>query len=258
MASCVWAHISHNKLWALSILRWVWRRVVTDSILTVLTGSRAYGLETKDSDFDYHGVFVTPTRELLSIGSKPKQTRTWSESVEQDSVAWEVGHFLNLAIHCNPTVLETFVAPVEYATPYGYQLRVLFESVLTRKRVYDAFLGYSHNQQKKMFNKPGNPVEAQPSERAWKFAVQYLRVLLQGERLLRTGKLVLNIAAYGEHVREHLMDIKQGEYTMGHVVDQADRYKKRLELAYTDSKVREEPGLKAVNDFLIEVRKETW
>ena len=231
---------------------------MNDSILTVLTGSRAYGLETKDSDFDYHGVFVTPTRELLSIGSKPKQTRTWSESEEQDSVAWEVGHFLNLAIHCNPTVLETFVAPIEYATPYGHQLRELFPLVLTRKRVYDAFLGYAHNQQKKMFGKPDNPAEAQPSLRAWKFAVQYLRVLMQGERLLRTGELVLNMDIYGRGVREYLMNIKQGEYTMGHVVDQADRYKKRLELAYTESKVREEPDFKAVNNFLLEVRKEVW
>ena len=29
-------------------------------ILKVLTGSRAYGLETPESDYDYHGVFVTP------------------------------------------------------------------------------------------------------------------------------------------------------------------------------------------------------
>ena len=245
---------------------------MNDSILTVLTGSRAYGLETKDSDFDYHGVFVTPTRELLSIGSKPKQTRTWSESEEQDSVAWEVGHFLNLAIHCNPTVLETFVAPIEYATPYGHQLRELFPLVLTRKRVYDAFLGYAHNQQKKMFGKPDNPAEAQPSLRAWKFAVQYLRVLMQGERLLRTGKLVLNMHDPGYGFKSAgrgylkvagpwstvLQQIKTGRYSMGFIIDLADEFKKRLELAYTESKVREEPDFKAVNNFLLEVRKEVW
>jgi hypothetical protein len=227
-------------------------------ILKVLTGSRAYGLQTPESDFDYHGVYVTPTSKLLSIGPKPKES-IWKEG-DEDFQSWEIGHFLNLAIHCNPTVLETFVATpvITSMTPTGYQLRTLFESVLTRQRIYDAFLGYSHNQQKKMFGKPDSPTEAQPSERAWKFAVQYLRVLLQGERLLRTGELVLRMDAYGEHVRDHLMAIKQGDYTMGHVVDQADRYKKRLELAYADSRVREAPDMDAVNKFLIGVRKDFW
>jgi len=134
----------------------------------------------------------------------------------------------------------------------------LFPLVLTRKRVYDAFLGYSHNQQKKMFNKPDNPAEAQPSPRAWKFAVQYLRILLQGERLLRTGEFVLDMTAYTDDARSLLMDIKRGEFSMGFVVDLADEFKKRLELAFADSSVREAPDLDAVNEFLIGVRREVW
>ena len=225
-------------------------------ILKVLTGSRAYGLETPESDFDYHGVYVTPTSQLLAIGPKPKES-IWKEG-DEDFQSWEIGHFLDLAVHCNPTVLETFVAPVEYATPYGYQLRVLFESVLTRKRVYDAFLGYSHNQQKKMFNKPDNPLEDQPSPRAWKFAVQYLRVLLQGERLLRTGEFVLSMTDYTDNARSLLMGIKRGEFSMGFIIDLADEFKKRLELAFVESTVRTEPDFEVINQFLLEVRKETW
>ena len=225
-------------------------------ILKVLTGSRAYGLETPESDFDFHGVYVTPTSQLLAIGPKPKES-IWKEG-DEDFQSWEIGRFLDLAVHCNPTVLETFVAPVEHATPCGFELRVLFESVLTRKRVYDAFLGYSHNQQKKMFNKPDNPAEDQPSPRAWKFAVQYLRILLQGERLLRTGEFVLDMTAYTDDARSLLMDIKRGEFSMGFVIDLADEFKKRLELAFADSSVREAPDLDAVNEFLIGVRKESW
>ncbi len=238
-------------------------------ILKVLTGSRAYGLETPESDYDYHGVFVTPTSQLLAIGPKPKES-IWKEG-DEDFQSWELGHFLDLAVHCNPTVLETFVAPVEHATPCGFQLRALFASVLTRKRVYDAFLGYSHNQQKKMFNKPDNPAEAQPSPRAWKFAVQYLRILLQGERLLRTGELVLDMRDSGYHFTSGnnyptiegpwstvLMSVRRGKFSMGEVIDMADEFKKRLELAFADSSVREAPDLDAVNEFLIGVRKETW
>ncbi|KKK55536.1 hypothetical protein LCGC14_3073540 [marine sediment metagenome] len=80
-------------------------------ILKVLTGSRAYGLETPESDFDFHGVYVTPTSQLLAIGPKPKES-IWKEG-DEDFQSWEIGRFLDLAVHCNPTVLETFVAPVE-------------------------------------------------------------------------------------------------------------------------------------------------
>ncbi len=231
---------------------------MTNIILKVLTGSRAYGLETPESDFDFHGVFVTPTSELLAIGPKPKES-VWKEG-DEDFQSWELGHFLDLAVHCNPTILETLVAPVVYtdATDYGRRLRELFPLVLTRKRVYDAFLGYSHNQQKKMFNKPDNPVEPQPSPRAWKFAVQYLRILLQGERLLRTGEFVLDMTDYTDDARSLLMDIKRGEFSMGFVIDLAGGFKKRLELAFVESSVREAPDLDAVNKFLIEVRKEVW
>lgn len=237
-----------------------------DVILSVLTGSRAYGLDTPESDYDYHGVYVTPTSELLAIGHNPPKSRTWSESAEQDSVMWEVGHFLFESTKCNPTMLETFIAPVEYATPAGYQLRVLLESVISRQRVYDAILGYAHNQRKKMFDKPDSPAEAQPSDRAWKFAVQYLRVLMQGEHLLRTGGLELNMRALylshdgldKFHAREFLMQVRRGEFTMGHIIDVADGLKRKLELAFTESKMREAPDFDAVNMYLLDLRREVW
>ena len=227
-------------------------------ILKVLTGSRAYGLETPESDYDYHGVYVTPTSELLAVGPNAPKSRTWNETPEQDSVMWEVGHFLFESTKCNPTMLETFVAPVEYATPAGYQLRVLLESVISRRRLYDAFLGYAHNQQKKMFTKPDSPLEEQPSERAWKFAVQYIRVLLQGERLLRTGEFVLDMHTYDYDMHDYLMRIRSGKYSMGWIIDSADGLKRKLELAFTESKVRQEPDFNAVNMYLLDLRREVW
>ena len=152
------------------------------------------------------------------------------------------------------------MAPIEEedTAGRGRELRSLFPLVLTRKRLYDAFLGYSHNQQKKMLNKVDSPLEDQPAPRNWKFAVQYLRVLLQGERLLRTGELVLSMHAYPENAKVLLMDIKRGEFSMGFVIDLANEFKKRLELAFAESSIREAPDFDAVNKFLLEIRKETW
>ena len=48
-------------------------------ILKVIVGSHAHGLATSKSDFDYRGVFVVPTVDLLKIGPKTKETR-WIKS----------------------------------------------------------------------------------------------------------------------------------------------------------------------------------
>jgi Predicted nucleotidyltransferase. len=61
---------------------------------------------------------------LLTLGT-PHATTTWIEGKE-DNTSWEIGHFLHLATKCNPTILETFLAPVVETTPWGDELRALF------------------------------------------------------------------------------------------------------------------------------------
>jgi len=237
-------------------------------ILRTLAGSRAYGLETPESDYDYHEVFVTPTRELLSLGSESRKTR-WEEKQEgTDTQAWELGHFLYLATKCNPTVLETFVAPTVFndgsSCPVGEQgslavrLRGLLPHVLSRGLVYDAFRGYAHNQRAKLFSKPDDPTRDQPSARQWKFAAQYLRVLIVGERLLRTGKLTINMHEYPGLGLELLRKTRQGSLTLGEVVDLAKSVELNLERARESVAVPEKPKLEVVNDFLLGVRRENW
>src|SRR5258708_8666676 len=108
------------------------------TILNVLVGSRAHGLNTDSSDYDYRGVFVTPTSELLKLGKRPDQT-SWIED-KIDDTKWEVGKFLFLATKCNPTILEVFKAPtVENANldqlGWGMELRELFDSVWSSQYV---------------------------------------------------------------------------------------------------------------------------
>ncbi len=250
---------------------------MNNMVLKVLAGSRAYGLETPESDWDFHGVYVTPTSELLALGAKPKPS-VWKEG-DEDFQSWEFGHFLNLAVHCNPTMLETLAAPVvvveeptliiEYGhrppelplgvLTVGEKLRSMLPRVLARERVYEAFRGYAHNQRAKLFSKRDFTPTAQPTARTWKFAVQYIRALAQGERLLRTGELVvdLNDKGYGL-LRAYLLDLKLGHYSMGDAVDRAEAMERKLETAYLDSEMQEEPDLGAVNEFLLNVRKASW
>lgn len=223
-------------------------------ILKVLVGSRAHGLHTEQSDYDYRGVFVQPTQEILKIGGHVQRT-SWVEGRDVkeagnkiDDTAWEIGHFLELATHCNPSILEVFAAPVvEEGTNWiGRTLQELFPAVWHPRRVRDAFIGYGLNQRKKFLE--------DKDQRPHKYAVAYLRVLLQAERLLTHGVLPTNMQYHEEY--QTLIAFKTGVVSRGQVIDKCLYWQARVENAAEHCK--HEPDLDKVNDFLLDVRRRYW
>lgn len=228
----------------------------TTTILRVLVGSRAHGLETPDSDFDYRGVFVVPTSEILKLGGSP-QTTNWIEGKE-DNTSWELGHFLNLATHCNPTILETFLAPTDshwafenrddrHIQELQNELKDLFPHIWNSVDVYNAFRGYSKNQQKKFLDKKDT--------RPHKYASAYLRALYQGIQLLETGIFSVNFRETPIH--ETLCSWKNKKYTIGEVMDLTNEYEEKFAKAF-EKNPDHQANLEPVNEFLLRVRREFW
>ena len=243
----------------------------TIEILRVLCGSRAYGLHDDDSDYDYHGVFVVPTHKFFEVEGEKIKEKRWIEGEGEDDVAWEVGHFLRLAVHCNPTVLETFVAPDAMvqgltrehtviasqqrpiAVTFGRDLRELFPAVVSKKRVFEAYSGYAHNQRKKMFEPTGG---VRAGEKADKFAVAYCRALWQGAYLLRHG--TLRLAMPHSKLWKVLKRIKAGNYKKAEVIDVAESLEQALIDSYLHSELPDQPDLERINKFLLIVRESFW
>jgi len=214
-------------------------------ILKVLVGSRAHGLANKNSDYDYRGVFIYSTSEILKLGNKKIQT-TWVEGKEDDT-SWELSHFLTMAVKSNPTILETFLAPIKKETKIGKELRTLFPYVWNSTDVYNAFLGYGHNQRKKFLDKKDN--------RQNKFAVAFLRVLYNGVQLLETGTFDVKI---GDHeIGKVLKEWKDGKYNIGEVIQLCEIWEEKLKLAY-DNNPDKKTNIDKINKFLLKVRKENW
>jgi len=215
------------------------------TILKSLVGSRAHGLHREDSDYDFRGVFVVPTSELLSLGYKEKAV-SWLEGEKEDQTAYEVHHFLNLAVHSNPSILEVMASPVQEETEEGIRLRALFPYIWNSRDVYNAFCGYSHNQQKKFMDGK--------DERPWKYAVAYIRVLLLAEELLSQGTLTVKVA---EENAQKLRDIKAEKFSRGFVIDWAEQLKGYVKRAY-EANPNKQTDFEKVNEYLLWVRKENW
>lgn len=220
-------------------------------ILKVVVGSQAHGLATPESDFDYRGVFVTPTSELLRIGSKITET-SWIEGKEDDT-SWEIGKFLLMATKSNPTVLETFLAnradkdinAKEYI--FGEELRSLFPHIWSSQYVKDAFIGYGLNQRKKFFDDKDG--------RKDKYATAYLRTLYQAHELLTTGTFSVNMSQ--TPIFDLLKRFKKGEYEVGEVIQECWEWESQV-LKDFKQNPEKQTNLEPVNEFLLKVRRHYW
>ena len=213
-------------------------------ILKVLVGSRAHGLADKDSDYDYRAVYVLPTSKILSLGFKYKGN-DWIEGKE-DNTAYEIGHFLQLATHCNPTILEVFKAPIMEYTEDGMKLRELFPYVWNPKQAFDAFVGYGLNQRKKFLDKKDN--------RPARFAMAYLRTLYNLLELLANEDFSVIIKDTG--LKTLLMKYKKGNYSIGKVIDLAEDLTNDASKLLKDC--HHQPNLEKVNEFLVDIRRRYW
>lgn len=222
-------------------------------ILRVLVGSRAHGLHTEESDYDWRGVYVNPTSEILKIGGTTQQT-SWIEGKEDDT-SWELGKFLLMATKCNPTILEVFKAQRTALTSrdegidirLGMELQALFPHVWNSTDVFNAFRGYAKNQQKKFLDGKDT--------RPHKYAVAYLRTLYLAVQLLETGTFDLNMEK--TPIFGSLLRWKNKDYRIGEVMDLTAKWDQKVVEAYERNKDKE-TNLEPINEFLLDIRRKFW
>ena len=162
----------------------------------VVVGSRLHNLYNEDSDFDYRGVFMHSLRDLISPFKKLKNT-SWIEG-DEDNTSYELADFCKAATKGNMTILEVlFSNMVVDTTDVGKEMVENRVKFLDSSRIFHASKGYAHNQYKKM-----NLFE--PDKRTPKFAVAYLRVLIQANELLKRGEFSPQIT----DERDFLLEVK--------------------------------------------------
>ncbi|HEV3355378.1 MAG TPA: nucleotidyltransferase domain-containing protein [Pseudonocardiaceae bacterium] len=210
-------------------------------LLAGIVGSTAYGLAGPDSDVDRLGVFAAPTLSLLGLDA-PAPSRV---TVQPDVTMHEAGKAARLLLSANPTVTELLWLPTELyerRTPLGAELVEIRLAFLSAKRVRDAYLGYAHQQFRKLLR--GN--------RAAKPARHFRRLLDQGLALYTTGSLTVPLADpqsyldFGERVAA---DPEQAGSVLADAQTTFDRTRSALPV---------EPDRDRVQDWLLRVRNAFW
>ncbi|WP_425304419.1 nucleotidyltransferase domain-containing protein [Stackebrandtia albiflava] len=215
-------------------------QLVTDhTVLSVVVGSRAYGLADSDSDFDRRGVYAAPTSSWWGFDKPP----THVDGPDPERFSWELERFLGLALAANPTVLECLWSPiVEHCDTIGEELRALRGRLVSRE-VYRTFLGYANSQVDRL--------STAMTARDWKQTMHMLRLLISARHFLATGEPLVNVAAY----RDKLLAVRHGEVPWATVQRWRDELAAAAEAARSATRLPARPDRAAAERLLIEVRR---
>jgi predicted nucleotidyltransferase len=216
--------------------------MIEHTVLSVIVGSRAQGLDTDESDVDRRGVYVPPTKLFWAFEKPPSSI----DGPEQERLSWEVEHFLALGLKANPNVLEVLASElVETCTPLGEELRALLPMLLSQ-RIADTYRRATAQQ----FARASAAMASGGTPR-WKQVMHVIRLLTQCDHALATGELTLHV---GEH-RAQLLAVRDGDVPWKDVSKWVEDLRDRTARAVLRSPLPAVPDTAAVEDWLVSVRR---
>lgn len=126
-------------------------------VFEAITGSKAYGLDTAQSDTDIRGVFVLPKDMYYSL-----EYTAQVNNDTNDIVYYELKKFMELLAKNNPNILEMLSVPEQFILQRHSIMNSLKENIFLSKLCEKTFANYAFTQIKKAYGlekKIVNPVE---------------------------------------------------------------------------------------------------
>lgn len=196
------------------------------TILETVIGSRAYGLERGDSDWDRRSIYVLPTEDLLGL-REPELSRQNGEAVE-------LIKFCRLASAGSPNQIEYLYSKHAKANCVSGDMLLKNRHWFLSKLMVPKYIGFLTSQ----LTRYKEDIKAR---------VQAFRLAVTCRDLLKNGELSIDMTPYLDIVES----IRNDEF-MGNLQD--DLFKEIRELEQT-SELPAEPNYDAINKMILFIRR---
>ncbi|PQA97148.1 nucleotidyltransferase [Chryseobacterium shigense] len=126
-------------------------------LFEAISGSRAFGLATENSDTDIRGVYYLPKKDFFGLNYIPQISNETN-----DITYYEIGRLVELLQKNNPNILEMLASPEECILHKDPLMDLLRTEDFLSKLCKDTFAGYAISQIKKakgLNKKILNPIE---------------------------------------------------------------------------------------------------
>jgi predicted nucleotidyltransferase len=230
-----------------------------------ITGSRAYGCEHKDSDYDHIGFCLIP-REMveplkhgyiLGFDSIPKFEQ-WNKEEFYDEqrrktiavTVYGITNYFKLLYDGNPNIIESLFTSrelVEFSNPIGERLRANRHLFLSKQSFYKT-RAYAFSQLRKLDRVPeGKRFED------WKIHGYDLKFSAHTIRLIDNCEQILNGDLDLRRNKEMIKSIRNGEFKLEEIREIAKQKELTLEKLVVESKLPEKPPTAKIKNLLIEL-----
>lgn len=240
------------------------------TILEAVVGSTVHGTAVKDGleDLDLMAIVLEDIKTFAGFNA----TDTWttrtkpmgvrSEAGDIDHVSYGLRKYLNLALKGNPSILLALFVPQEHVRdimPQGFELRGLAPSIVS-KQAYMPFRGYMRQQHERLLGLRGQRNVTRPElVEAYgydtKYAAHVVRLGLQGEELLQTGRISLPMR---EADRALVIKVRTGGFSLAEASEQIIHAEKRLDEAYAISPLPDRPDWAKVEAWMLSTYRRHW
>jgi predicted nucleotidyltransferase len=219
-------------------------------------GSHLYGLSTIESDIDKRGVFInTEPGKILGLSRK----EIIKESSE-DSVYFELCHFLSGLKKTNTQMVEFLFAPLESFTQLSDEFREIKEnkfSLIDSDLFYKSLLGYIYNEKRLANGERVGNLGSKRKDMVEKFGFSpknfshLFRLSFCGITFFKKGYYPVSLISEDKAFRDFVFSVKTEpeKYKKEYLNVLVDQSRAKLEVAYKNRKVNYEFNSDLANEF---------
>lgn len=226
---------------------------MNEVILEGVVGSTAYGLNHAKSDIDKKGIFAFNTSDLFGLRYNQLKDVVETNSLISDITYYEAAKWCNLALKCNPNILELVFLTNDLYTArsdLGNALIDIRSAFLSQSAVKSSYINYARSQLHEI--EQDGKFKKRPVAKVEKHARHLVRLMMQGYELYTTGGLTVRLTP-DTVVQVRAVAYMAGLGDLGPLRAVYDNYHDGFETSV--SALPYEPDVEAVEGWLQHVRQ---